>query len=172
MGLGLHLDLIGPKPRKAKTNKLTLNQYLPKRSINIVPLLILLCAQVRDLELRLQQEVTRAELAEKCNAELQDQHQAACDLAHSKDQLVELGQAEISQLRESLAQANAQQDTQYARSEAFCCLLFCFCQTFSLELSNRAVSSIMSYLPIPGDALRFVYIFIFCFLNCPDFIFP
>lgn len=79
--------------------------------------------QVKDLQLRLQKESTRADQAEKTNTELQDEHQAACDLARSKDQLLELGQAEISQLRESLAQATAQQEEQGARWE-FYMLLF------------------------------------------------
>lgn len=73
--------------------------------------------------MRLQKESTRADQAEKTNTELQDEHQAACDLARSKDQLLELGQAEISQLRESLAQATAQQEEQGARWE-FYMLLF------------------------------------------------
>lgn len=79
--------------------------------------------QVKDLQLRLQKESTRADQAERTNTELQDEHQAACDLARSKDQLLELGQAEISQLRESLAQATAQQEEQGARWE-FYLLLF------------------------------------------------
>ncbi|KAK2854193.1 hypothetical protein Q5P01_006854 [Channa striata] len=72
-------------------------------------------AQVKDLELQLQKEIARAEQAERTNIELQGEHQAACDLARSKDQLVELGQAEISQLRESLTQATAQQEEQNVR---------------------------------------------------------
>lgn len=83
-------------------------------------MLALLSEQLKDLELRLQKEMTRAEQAEKTNTDLQDEHQAACDLARSKDQLVELGQAEISQLRESLAQATAEQEEQSVRWE------FCF----------------------------------------------
>lgn len=79
--------------------------------------------QVKDLELRLQKESTRADQAERTNTELQDEHQAACDLARSKDQLLDLGQAEISQLRESLARATAQQEEQGARWE-FYLLLF------------------------------------------------
>lgn len=79
--------------------------------------------QVKDLQLRLQKESTRADQAERTNTELQDEHQAACDLARSKDQLLELGQAEISQLRESLTQATAQQEEQGARWE-FYLLLF------------------------------------------------
>lgn len=75
----------------------------------------LLSEQVKDLELRLQKESARAEQAERTNTELQDEHQAACDLVHSKDQLLELGQAEISQLRESLTQATAQQEEHSAR---------------------------------------------------------
>uniref|UniRef100_A0A3Q0RL32 Centromere protein F n=1 Tax=Amphilophus citrinellus TaxID=61819 RepID=A0A3Q0RL32_AMPCI len=69
-------------------------------------------AQVKDLELRLQKEITRAELAERMNTELQDEHKAACDLVRSKEQLVELGQAEIGQLRESLAQTTVIQHGQ------------------------------------------------------------
>lgn len=63
----------------------------------------------------MQKEVTRAEHAERTNTELQDEHQAACDLVRSKDQLVELGQAEIKQLRESLAQATSKQEELNAR---------------------------------------------------------
>lgn len=70
---------------------------------------------MKDLEQRLQKESSRAEQAEKTNRELQEEHQAACDLARSKDQLLELGQAEIRQLREGLAQATAQQEQQTAR---------------------------------------------------------
>lgn len=65
----------------------------------------------------MQRETSRAEQAEKTITELQGEHQAACDLAHSKDQLVELGQAEISQLRDSLAHTSAQQEEQAARWE-------------------------------------------------------
>lgn len=85
--------------------------------------LTLLSEQVKDLELRLQKEMSRAEQAERTNMELQDEHQAACDLARSKDQLVELGQAEISQLRESLTLATAQQEEQSARWEFYLLLL-------------------------------------------------
>lgn len=60
--------------------------------------------------MQLQKETTRADQAERIIAELQDEHQAACDLARSKDQLLELGQAEIIQLRESLRQATAQEE--------------------------------------------------------------
>lgn len=67
----------------------------------------------------MQKEITRAERAERTNTELQDEHQAACDLVRSKDQLVELGQAEISQLRESLAQSTAQQEEENARWEFY-----------------------------------------------------
>lgn len=49
--------------------------------------------------------------------ELQDEHQAACDLARSKDQLLELGQAEIFHLRESLSRAAAEQEEHGARWE-------------------------------------------------------
>lgn len=70
----------------------------------------------------MQKEMTRTEQAERTNVELQDEHQAACDLVHSKDQLIELGQAETSQLRESLAQATAQQEEQTARWGFICCL--------------------------------------------------
>lgn len=81
-------------------------------------MLTLLSEQAKSLELQLQKEMTRAEQAEKTNTELQDEHQAACDLARSKDQLVELGQTEISHLRESLAQATAQQEQHNARWES------------------------------------------------------
>lgn len=67
----------------------------------------------------MQKEITRAEQAEKTNTELQEEHQAACDLAYSKDQLVELGQTEISQLRESLTLATTQQEEQNARWEFY-----------------------------------------------------
>lgn len=65
--------------------------------------------------MQLQKEATRADQAERIVTELQDEHQAACDLARSKDQLLELGQAEIIQLRESLSQATAQLEEQGAR---------------------------------------------------------
>lgn len=82
---------------------------------------------MKGLELRLQKEISRAELAERTITELQDEHQAACDLVRSKDQLIELGQAEISQLRESLAQSTAEQEKQNTRWELFT-------QSFSLPL--------------------------------------
>lgn len=65
--------------------------------------------------MQLQKEMTRADQAERIITELQDEQKAACDLARSKDQLLELGQAEIIQLRESLSQATAQQEEQGAR---------------------------------------------------------
>lgn len=67
------------------------------------------------MEQRLHKELSRAEQAEKTNRELQEEHQAACDLVRSKDQLLELGQAEIRQLREGLAQATALQEQQTAQ---------------------------------------------------------
>lgn len=67
------------------------------------------------MEQLLQKESSRAEQAEKTNNELQEEHQAACDLSRSKDQLLELGQSEIRQLREGLAEATAQQEQQVAR---------------------------------------------------------
>lgn len=70
---------------------------------------------MKDLEQRLLKESSRAEEAEKTNRELQEEHQAACDLARSKDQLLELGQAEVRQLREGLAEATALQEQQTAR---------------------------------------------------------
>lgn len=63
----------------------------------------------------MQKESSRVEQAERTNRELQEEHQAACDLALSKDQLLELGQAEIRQLREGLAQATSMQEQQTAR---------------------------------------------------------
>lgn len=71
--------------------------------------------QVRELEVQLQKETARADRAERVNTELQDEHQAACDLARSKDQLLDLGRAEITQLRESLSRATAQQEEHGAR---------------------------------------------------------
>lgn len=65
--------------------------------------------------MQLQQETARADQAEKVITELQDELQTACDLARSKDQLLELGQAEIIQMRESLSQATAQQEERAAR---------------------------------------------------------
>ncbi|XP_011607920.1 centromere protein F isoform X1 [Takifugu rubripes] len=72
-------------------------------------------AQVKELEVQLQEEVTRAGQAKRINLELRGEHQAACDLVQSKNRLLELGQAEIIQLRESLSQAIAQQEEQGAR---------------------------------------------------------
>ena len=66
--------------------------------------------QVKELEGRLQQESGRAERAEKSHADLLEQYQTACDLALSKDSVIELGQAEVCQLRESLSQSTAQRD--------------------------------------------------------------
>lgn len=74
-------------------------------------------------------EIARAEQAERTITQLQDEHQTACDLAHSKDQLIELGRAEINQLRESLAQATAQQEEQNIRWEFY--LFNSFVSTFS-----------------------------------------
>ena len=71
--------------------------------------------QVKELEGRLQQESGRAERAEKSHADLLEQYQTACDLALSKDSVIELGQAEVCQLRESLSQSTAQQDQLQAR---------------------------------------------------------
>lgn len=65
--------------------------------------------------MQLRKETTRADQAERIITELQDEHQAAYDLARSKDQLLELGQAEIIQLRASLSQATAEQEEQGAR---------------------------------------------------------
>lgn len=65
--------------------------------------------------MRLKKETARAEFAEKTNTELQEEHQAACDLVRSKDQLMELGQAENSQLRESLGRVTAQLEEQNSR---------------------------------------------------------
>lgn len=67
----------------------------------------------------MQKEIARAEQAERTNTQLLDELQAACDLVHSKEQLVELGQAEISQLRDSLAQSTAQQEEQNVRWEFY-----------------------------------------------------
>ena len=71
--------------------------------------------QVKEPEGRLQQESGRAERAEKSHADLLEQYQTACDLALSKDSVIELGQAEVCQLRESLSQSTAQQDQLQAR---------------------------------------------------------
>ena len=71
--------------------------------------------QVGALEARLQQEAGRADRAEVSRAQLQEQHQTTCDLLLSKEQMLELGQAETSQLRDSLALASEQQDAQNHR---------------------------------------------------------
>lgn len=71
--------------------------------------------QVRDLESRLRAEVARAEQAEKTNVQLQDELQVTCDLTRSKDQLLDLSQAEVRQLRESLSQASAEHQEQTTR---------------------------------------------------------
>lgn len=94
--------------------------------------------QIKDLESRLQKEIVRAEEAERSYAQLQDEHQAACDLACSKDQLVELSQSEISQLRESLAQATAQHEVQNARWEIFFLVcLFLFSLNFGIFIQLK-----------------------------------
>lgn len=62
---------------------------------------------MKDLESQLQKETARAELAERKNGDLQEEQRAACDLVRSKDQLLELGLAEICQLKESLAQQSS-----------------------------------------------------------------
>lgn len=85
---------------------------------------IVLCEQVKDLETRLEKEIARAEQAEKTIIQLQDEYQTACDLARSKDQLLELGQTRISQLKESLAQATAQQEEQNIRWEFYLIFLY------------------------------------------------
>lgn len=95
---------------------LDLNQYNGKRNLKFwTPPCLLFPEQVKGLELQLQKESARADQAERINTELQDEHQAACDLARSKDQLLDLGQTEINHLRESLAQATAQQEQQGTR---------------------------------------------------------
>lgn len=67
------------------------------------------------MEVQLQKEKTQALQAQRLNSELQDEHRASCDLAQSKDHLLELGQAEIIQLRVSLSQATALQEEQGTR---------------------------------------------------------
>ncbi|XP_019751367.1 centromere protein F-like [Hippocampus comes] len=64
--------------------------------------------QVKDLQLQLKREIARAEQAEKSITQLQHEQRASSDLARSKEQLIELGQAEIRQLRDTLAQATAE----------------------------------------------------------------
>ncbi|XP_030232437.1 centromere protein F isoform X1 [Gadus morhua] len=82
---------------------------------NIGVQVALLQEQVGALEARLQQEAGRADRAEVSRAQLQEQHQTTCDLLLSKEQMLELGQAETSQLRDSLALASEQQDAQNHR---------------------------------------------------------
>ncbi|CAL9701706.1 unnamed protein product [Knipowitschia caucasica] len=68
--------------------------------------------QVKDIQMRLQREVARAEQAER---RLLEEQQVNGDLLSSKDQLLELGQAEINQLRDSLSVATTQQEEQEVR---------------------------------------------------------
>ncbi|CAL8403773.1 unnamed protein product [Boreogadus saida] len=82
---------------------------------NIGVQVALLQEQVGALEARLQQEAGRADRAERSGSQLQEQHQTTCDLLLSKEQMLELGQAETSQLRDSLALASEQQDAQHRR---------------------------------------------------------
>lgn len=72
----------------------------------------------QELEVQLQEEVTRPGQAKRINSELRGEHQATCDLLQSKNRLLELSQAEIIQLRESPSQAIAQQEEQGARWES------------------------------------------------------
>ncbi|XP_072320728.1 uncharacterized protein cenpf [Eucyclogobius newberryi] len=71
--------------------------------------------QVKDIQMCLQKEEARAEQAERRITQLQEEQEATFDLITSKDQLVELGRAEINQLRESLSLATAQQEEQVTR---------------------------------------------------------
>lgn len=79
----------------------------------------------------MQKETARADQAERINTELQEEHQAACDLARSKDQLLDLGQTEINHLRESLALATAQQEQQETRWDFYFSLVNTFCMKAS-----------------------------------------
>ncbi|XP_048830706.1 centromere protein F isoform X2 [Brienomyrus brachyistius] len=75
----------------------------------------LLQGKLTELEARLQQETSKLENLQRSHTELLTQYENACDLAKSKDSVIELNQNEITHLRESLDQALAYQEQQLVR---------------------------------------------------------
>lgn len=86
------------------------NQKHAKDAENTMAQIKMLQDQVRDLEMRLQVETNKTARMEQSHSELLAQYESACDLAKSKDAIIELNQNEIAHLHESVSHSNAKQE--------------------------------------------------------------
>lgn len=94
------------------------NQKHAKDAENTMTQIKMLQDQVKDLEMRLQVETNKTARMEQSHSELLTQYESACDLAKSKDAIIELNQNEIAHLHESASHLNALQEQLSAKFEA------------------------------------------------------
>ncbi|XP_063040363.1 centromere protein F isoform X2 [Engraulis encrasicolus] len=93
------------------------NQKHAKDAENTLAQMKALQDEVSRLETRLQVETNKIGRMEQSHSELLVQLEGACDLAKSKDAIIELHQSEISDLQETVSQSSAQQEQLLAKLE-------------------------------------------------------
>uniref|UniRef100_A0A671NBQ2 Centromere protein F n=1 Tax=Sinocyclocheilus anshuiensis TaxID=1608454 RepID=A0A671NBQ2_9TELE len=74
-----------------------------KEMDNLKQQITLMQEQVRELEAKLHQETSKLEGLEKTHGQLFAEYESACDLAKSKDSIIEMNRTEIEHLQETIA---------------------------------------------------------------------
>uniref|UniRef100_A0A673N963 Centromere protein F n=1 Tax=Sinocyclocheilus rhinocerous TaxID=307959 RepID=A0A673N963_9TELE len=74
-----------------------------KEMDNLKQQITLMQEQVRELEAKLHQETSKVEGLEKTHGQLVAEYESACDLAKSKDSIIEMNRTEIEHLQETFA---------------------------------------------------------------------
>uniref|UniRef100_A0A672KQ06 Centromere protein F n=1 Tax=Sinocyclocheilus grahami TaxID=75366 RepID=A0A672KQ06_SINGR len=74
-----------------------------KEMDNLKQQITLMQEQVRELEAKLHQETSKVEGLEKTHGQLLAEYESACDLAKSKDSIIEMNRTEIEHLQETFA---------------------------------------------------------------------
>ncbi len=74
-----------------------------KEMDNLKQQIILMQEQVSELEAKLHQETSKVDRLEKAHGQLLAEYESACDLAKSKDSIIEMNRTEIEHLQETFA---------------------------------------------------------------------
>ncbi|XP_031436037.1 centromere protein F isoform X2 [Clupea harengus] len=109
--------------------------------------------QVKDLEMRVQVETKKTERMEQCHSELLAQYESACDLAKSKDAIIELTQNRIAHLQESASDSDAQQEQLLARFEEEKSNLVKECEESQAVKANEAEQAKLDLIRCEQDIL-------------------
>ncbi|XP_076155777.1 uncharacterized protein cenpf isoform X1 [Alosa pseudoharengus] len=124
-----------------------------KEAENTMVQIKMLQDQVKDLEMKLQVENNKTERMEQSHSELLAQYESACDLAKSKDSIIELNQNEIAHLQENASHSNAEQEQLLARFEEEKSTLMKECEENLVAKVNEAEQANLNLLKCEQDIL-------------------